>query len=109
MYEEKWGSFPGVSGMFRKRYGARMRPIFARIVIIGASEGAVETSKNALLSSLSQLARFNANVPGGTVRAGCVLVQAPYGQGWVPEFYEFFPGRIGLYGTINLMDLSGAA
>lgn len=104
-YQELLGSFPGVDGMFRKRFGGRMRSIMARIIIAGATEAVCETSKNTLLASLGQLKRFNANVPGGVVRAGCVLLQP---AGFLPEFWEFYPGAFALYGTVNLIDLSGA-
>ena len=105
-YEDRLGSFPGVNGMWRKRYGSRMRHIAARVIIADTTEALVETRKNALIATLEGLARFNANVPGGTVRAGCVLAQP---NGFMPEYWEFFPGAFGLYGTVNLIDLSGAA
>lgn len=105
-YEELLGSFPGVNGMFTKRFGGRMRIIIARMMIVGADESACETLKNAMLASVSGLDRYSVTVPGGTARTGCKLLQP---SGFSPEFFEYYPGAIGLYGVLNLIDLSGAA
>jgi hypothetical protein len=103
-YQELQGSFPGVNGTWTKRFGGRMRFIFADLMIIGATEAAVETLKNSIMTACSVQARYSVTVPGGTARTGCKLVQP---TGATPLDWENYLGFHGLLLQLVFQDLSG--
>lgn len=102
-YQEIDIGFPGIPGMSTKRFGGRFRFILAELMIIGASESAVETAKNAIMDALVVKDRYSVTVPGGTARTGCKL----FASGAIPTDWEFFETKIAMVLQLVIRDLSG--
>lgn len=64
-------TYPGVNGVALKRLGFRALKVNVELIIVGATKAAVGTSKDTLLTSLSQLARYTITMPEGTSLPGC--------------------------------------
>lgn len=80
-YEESHVTYPGVNGMGIKRFGFRGRIITVEMCFLGLTKTACETAKNAFNTSITGLASFAIQVPGGTARSFCRL-QSCQPIGW---------------------------
>ncbi len=80
-YEESHITYPGVDGKGIKRFGFRGRIISVEMGFLGTDKTTCETNKNAFHTSITGLASFGIQVPGGTLRSYCRL-QSSSPMGW---------------------------
>lgn len=86
-YDELPQKFAGVPGVGTKNLAANGRDIDIQLIFLNTSESAIETARNALITTL-RAARFSVTVPGGTARASCRLK-----RGGFKEIEAFTIGR----------------
>ena len=80
-YQDLEITLPGVDGIGIKRLGFRGRPIYVRVVFVGADKTEAETEKNTFFNLITPLASFSITLPGGTARPSCRIVHGSAGQG----------------------------
>jgi hypothetical protein len=73
-YQDMEITLPGVDGIGIKRMGFRGRPIFVRMVFVGATKSACEGNKDTFFSNITGLSSFSIKLPGGTTRPSCRIV-----------------------------------
>jgi len=75
-YEEQHVTYPGVDGKGIKRFGFRGRMISVEMGFLGIDKTKCETDKNTFHASITGLASFGIQIPGGTNRSYCRLHSA---------------------------------
>ncbi len=101
-YQDLDIAFVGKAGTATKRFGGRQRFILGDLMLIAASDSALETLKNSIIDACNVLARYSVSVPGGTTRTGCKLVLAN------PIDFDEFSTKRAMILQLVLRDLSGA-
>lgn len=72
-YEDIFISFPFVDGFSRKRMGKRSQRIVVSMVTINATPETVETTRQAIMTEFTDLARKTITLPDNSSYLGCIL------------------------------------